>query len=102
MCRIYSPRPARDVLHKRSRRVQNRRDVLGWTHRLWLARVAAALFAASAIWLGAGAEHLAYPLASGIYKGALAAATTLIGAFWLARRPDSRLGYWLIAFAVAF
>jgi signal transduction histidine kinase len=77
---------------------------LGWLRAvspLTSGAIAAACFAGSALYLGATSEHLAHPVASGVYKGYLAAATTLIGALWIRRRPSSRTGVWLVALGVA-
>jgi signal transduction histidine kinase len=63
--------------------------------------IAAAFFAVSAVYLGATSEHLEHPVASGVYKGYLAAATTLVGAIWIRRRPSSLVGDWLVALGVA-
>jgi signal transduction histidine kinase len=61
----------------------------------------AAFVASTAVALGATSDHLAHPLATGVYKAWLAAAPIVIGALWLRRRPSSALGWWLIALGIA-
>jgi signal transduction histidine kinase len=68
---------------------------------LTLGALAAAFFAGSALYVAATSEHLAHPIATGVYKGYLAAATTLIGALWIHRRPSSLIGWWLVALGVS-
>jgi signal transduction histidine kinase len=65
------------------------------------AGILAAFVASTAVVLGVTSDHLAHPLATGLYKAWLAAAPILIGALWHRRRPSSALGGWLIALGLA-
>lgn len=80
------------------------RALLGWLRDLGpltSGAIAATFLGGSALYLGATSEHLEHPVAAGVYRGYLAAATTLIGALWIRRRPSSRIGGWLVALGVA-
>src|SRR4051794_35784098 len=63
--------------------------------------VAIVVVAVSPIWLAVTSDHVQYPVATGLYRGYLAAAPMLIGAYWWRRRPASRFGQLLMCFGVA-
>jgi signal transduction histidine kinase len=75
--------------------------VPGWLRTLRGASILAAFAASTAVVLALTSDHLGRPVATGLYKGWIAAAPILIGALWYRRRPSSALGGWLIALGVA-
>src|SRR4051812_18149304 len=50
--------------------------------------------------LAATSDHVEFPMAAALYYGYLVAASALVGLYWAVRRPASRFGLLLGAFAL--